>query len=985
MTTAINLRGSAYEFMQDALMTRPIVYSEKVLDACFSMKEFFYNTVIVKNLKKFLNIDETCHYKLYEFPIKHTKRHEFINLVNYELNEFSMTHTQYAFFEYLINANKLDHQIVAYHIFPFEQILHMEEYSRYKSATEEACVEFTSILFLIENNFTTINEYQEFVLNWQKEYGVIELSDVKSDGMVKYQRSYYDKIYNRSTKLNAETFKMRENIMEIANEKRSLYELQNKQKLLKINTVYTDSCEIINYKPLNVNVNNIMTSPTNIFDIVSFEQRKEITNLLKNNQDSELLKINFYKYICDTKELNNKMIQFNFYTGSIVKGFIIFKTTILRIHEFIKKRGILSECIEEFAPLAFLIQNGYTTITEFKDFILNYNNYSGYKTMKEVKEYLLNCDTFESDKAIQNICLDGSSFYKKYPNDIFITFFKYGYREGLNELREKQFELWGEIYSDGFEFTNIINANNKTYGKICYVKIPNDAYVYIDNNSFTSFRTNKIEIIKIFDTHHDFVEFAYRNLLVKSDNDTESLVNFCYSALNFLPEDKINSKLILNSIGNYLQREENDPVCNVIEMFLHDKKEDIVWNALKDNNRDILKSNYLLLKDNFKLSVETEIEQLFEFVKDKPEYCIGGGYIAIQYYEQDFWQYPDSDIDVYILQKNNDTRKFRKNVEDMIVFLNSTYGIEKITSKTKCSTCSKTSVIDIKLLRFHRSIQLIGYASDSIAQLMNNTDTSHSKCCYWNGHTYITYDTKYTKETGVAYFYYNFHQISRLNKVRKLGLRIYHKPSYEIKKINPNLSQNPIDTDYVTKIFKATDNWTAYLNTSIMSLDNTNVQLPKIEEITENDIIINNEYVMLSTSRMYFDLPRYNLLDKHNNLFFFSNGNCKKHDEIEENNIVEMNLELLMNILKKIISLVNNIDSNNINLKEYINNTISNNNYIIKQTTDVNHYNFIPIQHISLKNNEFYTLCVVPLIYINDDKITQIKLTVESIGEKTII
>jgi hypothetical protein len=156
--------------------------------------------------------------------------------------------------------------------------------------------------------------------------------------------------------------------------------------------------------------------------------------------------------------------------------------------------------------------------------------------------------------------------------------------------------------------------------------------------------------------------------------------------------------------------------------------------------------------------------------------CIAGGYTTIMLYDKKFDDFPDSDIDVYIFGENSE-----ETLHNFLSYVSFNYP-------NTVYSCKK-SVINIKINKIGRIIQLIYTTFINPVYLLNTYDASYcksnpglitwarfiraGKCCYYLGNTYITIDAFETFKSHICYTYSDSYDEDRIYKILKFGLKIY--------------------------------------------------------------------------------------------------------------------------------------------------------------------------------------------------------------------
>lgn len=362
--------------------------------------------------------------------------------------------------------------------------------------------------------------------------------------------------------------------------------------------------------------------------------------------------------------------------------------------------------------------------------------------------------------------LNYDQFMRRFGYDIvFVKFLNYdmkhhnfNYKLGLNE-DILQFNPSGTCQPGGLYFTNNYDMQTwKHYGElVAEIELCEDAMFYVENCR-TKYKTNK---------------FIIKNICAKNyDNFKKNIVSGI---------GEIYAKVLFNLDWRF---------CEIINFYnmvdtsdkkkIHDAYEYI--RAIIYKNGSILFSKKNLLKNEFNIIYEKpEIEKLYNYFLNKGNMCIAGGYITLQFHNKKFQDYLDSDIDIYILCNDElSEESYSDTLKNFVSFLDSTYEISNIYCSKKNYEEKKCGVFDIMCKKLTRKINLICTCEMSIAQLLNNFDANYCKCCFYMGNTYVTPDAKMSKDTNNAVFYRNKANVSRIQKAKKLGFKVFN---YE-KKIN---------------------------------------------------------------------------------------------------------------------------------------------------------------------------------------------------------
>lgn len=247
-----------------------------------------------------------------------------------------------------------------------------------------------------------------------------------------------------------------------------------------------------------------------------------------------------------------------------------------------------------------------------------------------------------------------------------------------------------------------------------------------------------------------------------------------------------------------------------LRYIVDDINELVYWKSLE--HRKILLHDTYLIADQIQLHIETNLEPLYNFLKLHDNICIAGGYPTLQYLNKNFSDHPCSDIDVYIF---GTLSCIKETLQLFLQFLDSSFSITSIQSLGISS-----SIFNIKLSDTPRIIQIIGTHYRSISEIIRQFDASHNRCCWYLGHSYITYDAMYAKTRQLTYFTKNHLNYTRLNKAHNLGLQIFHLPHYTITKDpihrKPRFKNRDFNIEDMIKQFHPYSQW--YNDYSLMTL-----------------------------------------------------------------------------------------------------------------------------------------------------------------------
>lgn len=170
-------------------------------------------------------------------------------------------------------------------------------------------------------------------------------------------------------------------------------------------------------------------------------------------------------------------------------------------------------------------------------------------------------------------------------------------------------------------------------------------------------------------------------------------------------------------------------------------------------------SDDYLIKNEFEFKGESCFSDLWEYLKYNENVILAGGYITSILFDIKF--FPNSDIDLFV-------RKDK--VMEVIDFIRDNFNV--IRYEKLCSV-----IINI-VLDGMRNIQIIVKEFDKVSHLLDDFDMCHSKCAFYMGNTYHTYDAKYAKEHKVTMSFQNV-RVDRSEKAKKYGLELFNSSLYE--------------------------------------------------------------------------------------------------------------------------------------------------------------------------------------------------------------
>ena len=185
----------------------------------------------------------------------------------------------------------------------------------------------------------------------------------------------------------------------------------------------------------------------------------------------------------------------------------------------------------------------------------------------------------------------------------------------------------------------------------------------------------------------------------------------------------------------------------------------IYWKSIEFDK--ILLSDRFLLKDKFKYLYNNKLKAFYDFIKNNKHICIAGGYPSLMFLGKDLKDYPDSDIDIYVMENytTNETLK-------LIQFLDNNYAIKMTTHK------NSTSVFNVKIDVCSRVLQVIITNMKNIQTILGSFDMGYIKCALYMGHTYVTYDAIYSKNINMTHT--KFPHKARINKAYDKKMTVYN-------------------------------------------------------------------------------------------------------------------------------------------------------------------------------------------------------------------
>ena len=166
-------------------------------------------------------------------------------------------------------------------------------------------------------------------------------------------------------------------------------------------------------------------------------------------------------------------------------------------------------------------------------------------------------------------------------------------------------------------------------------------------------------------------------------------------------------------------------------------------------------SDDYLLKNEFEFKGESNFNTLWEYLKDNENIILAGGYMTSMLFDVEF--FPNSDIDLFVRKDE---------VMKVVDFIR--YNFNVVRYEKLCSL-----VINI-VLDGMRNIQIIVKEFNKVSHLLDDFDMCHSKCAFYMGDTYHTFDAKYAKEHKVTISFQNVRD-DRSKKVEEYGLKLFNR------------------------------------------------------------------------------------------------------------------------------------------------------------------------------------------------------------------
>lgn len=275
------------------------------------------------------------------------------------------------------------------------------------------------------------------------------------------------------------------------------------------------------------------------------------------------------------------------------------------------------------------------------------------------------------------------------------------------------------------------------------------------------------------------------------------------------------------------------------------------------------KSMSWLVPDTFEwINLEPKLEPLFKYVESNENMCIAGGYCGLIHMGKNLDDYPDSDVDIFIMKKTENSLDVLKY---FLSFVKENYpGV---------TFCQRSGIFDIKICDVKRIIQIITSSFESPTHILSSFDFSYCKSCYYLGKTYSSPDAVCTKENNRTNYNESHIKLNRIFKAKKLGLTIsnikidqniiapispivkHFSSVLEIKDIVlvslNNFSQNYNSGDKITetkriKLFKELNTiHLINLNTTLLDISKINFNYVTAKYSIKNPMNVKKEYSII--------------------------------------------------------------------------------------------------------------------------------------------
>ncbi len=175
--------------------------------------------------------------------------------------------------------------------------------------------------------------------------------------------------------------------------------------------------------------------------------------------------------------------------------------------------------------------------------------------------------------------------------------------------------------------------------------------------------------------------------------------------------------------------------------------------------RRIMK-NSMLIKNKFAIKTNSHITKIIDYLSDKPQFVISGGFTAAMMFNYELK--PQSDVDIWCLTSIDDNIWY-----EVITWLKKTFNVIEFYK-----TCK--SVFVMKFSEFVHPVQFVFANKASISEILIEFDFAHLRSAIWCGNTYATYDCINCSKTVGKLQTVLYEETShlRLDKVSKLGFNI---------------------------------------------------------------------------------------------------------------------------------------------------------------------------------------------------------------------
>lgn len=173
------------------------------------------------------------------------------------------------------------------------------------------------------------------------------------------------------------------------------------------------------------------------------------------------------------------------------------------------------------------------------------------------------------------------------------------------------------------------------------------------------------------------------------------------------------------------------------------------------NQKLLIANTFNWVDEDFSLKI------IIDYVRSNDNLCIAGGYTTLMFLNKDFKDYPDSDIDIFIMNVSVDPVKTFEHLCKFIL---------RIYPDTQYN--QTLSVFDLKIKNISRTFQIILTKLKNPTHVLSSFDFSHNKSCYYLDKTYSLPDAIHSRISKKTYYYAKQFRIQRLVKAKNLGLVI---------------------------------------------------------------------------------------------------------------------------------------------------------------------------------------------------------------------